>query len=100
MLGVPLIAGLSFEVIKWAGRNRGKGWVQTLMWPGMQLQKMTTREPELDQLAVACAAMEAVLAVEDPRAASPRTRWAWRSSLSRPPGARRLAVCGVNVVSR
>jgi uncharacterized protein YqhQ len=70
ILGVPLIAGLSFEVIKWAGRNRRKGWVQTLMWPGMQLQKLTTREPDLEQLAVAIAAMEAVLEVEDPRAAS------------------------------
>jgi len=70
VIGVPLIAGLSFEVIKWAGRNRGTGWVQKLMWPGMQLQRMTTREPDLEQLAVACAAMEAVLAVEDPRAAS------------------------------
>ncbi len=70
VLGVPLIAGISFEVIKWAGRNRAKGWVQTLMWPGMQLQRMTTREPDLEQLAVACAALEAVLAVEDPRAAS------------------------------
>lgn len=70
ILGVPLIAGLSFEVIKWAGRNRGKGWVQTLMWPGMQLQKLTTREPDHEQLAVAIAAMEAVLAVEDPRAAT------------------------------
>jgi uncharacterized protein YqhQ len=67
---VPLIAGVSFEVIKWAGRNRGKSWVQVLMWPGMQLQRMTTREPDLDQLAVACTALEAVLAVEDPRAAS------------------------------
>jgi uncharacterized protein YqhQ len=70
VLGVPLIAGLSFEVIKWAGRNRGKGWVQTIMWPGMQLQRLTTREPDLDQLAVSCAALEAVLAVEDPRAAA------------------------------
>lgn len=70
VLGVPLIAGLSFEVIKWAGRNRGRGWVQSLMWPGMQLQRLTTREPDLDQLAVACASLEAVLAVEDPRAAS------------------------------
>jgi uncharacterized protein YqhQ len=70
ILGVPLIAGLSFEVIKWAGRNRTKGWVQKLMWPGMQLQKLTTREPDDEQLAVAIAAMEAVLAVEDPRAAS------------------------------
>ena len=70
VLGVPLIAGLSFEVIKWAGRNRAKRWVQTLMWPGMQLQRLTTREPELAQLAVAVAAMEAVLAVEDPRTAT------------------------------
>jgi uncharacterized protein YqhQ len=70
ILGVPLIAGLSFEVIKFAGRNRRRGWVQTLMWPGMQLQKLTTREPSHDQLAVAIAAMDAVLAVEDPRGAS------------------------------
>ena len=70
ILGVPLIAGLSFEVIKWAGRNRRKGWVQRLMWPGMQLQKLTTREPDHEQLAVAIAAMDAVLAVEDPRAAA------------------------------
>jgi uncharacterized protein YqhQ len=70
ILGVPLIAGLSFEVIKWAGRNRAKGWVRGLTWPGMQLQKLTTREPQLAQLAVAIAALEAVLAVEDPRAAS------------------------------
>jgi uncharacterized protein YqhQ len=70
ILGVPLIAGLSFEVIKWAGRNRRKPWVQKLMWPGMQLQKLTTREPDHEQLAVAIAALDAVLAVEDPRAAS------------------------------
>jgi uncharacterized protein YqhQ len=70
ILGVPLIAGLSFEVIKWAGRNRRKRWVRAVMWPGMQLQKLTTREPDLDQLAVAIASMDAVLAVEDPRKAS------------------------------
>jgi uncharacterized protein YqhQ len=66
ILGVPLIAGLSFEVIKWAGRNRSRGWVQAIMWPGMQLQKLTTREPDLDQLAVSIAALEAVLARETP----------------------------------
>jgi uncharacterized protein YqhQ len=71
---VPLIAGLSFEVIKWAGRNRGKRWVQRLMWPGMLLQKLTTREPDDEQLAVAIAAMDAVLAVEDPRGASAQDR--------------------------
>ena len=74
ILGVPLIAGLSYEVIRWAGRNRAKGWVQTLMWPGMQLQKLTTREPDHDQLAVAVAALQAVLAVEDPHAATARDK--------------------------
>jgi uncharacterized protein YqhQ len=57
-------------VIKFAGRNRRKRWVRGIMWPGMQLQKLTTREPDLSQLAVAVAAMDAVLAVEDPTKAS------------------------------
>ena len=64
ILGVPLIAGLSFEVIKWAGRNRRKRWVQAIMWPGMQLQKLTTREPDLDQLAVSITSLQAVLELE------------------------------------
>ncbi len=66
ILGVPVIAGLSFEVIKWAGRNRRRGWVQAIMYPGLQLQRLTTREPDLDQLAVSIAALEAVLALETP----------------------------------
>jgi uncharacterized protein YqhQ len=61
ILGVPVIAGVSFEVIKFAGRNRRRRWVRAIMWPGMQLQKLTTREPDLDQLAVAIAALDAVL---------------------------------------
>jgi uncharacterized protein YqhQ len=70
VIGVPLVTGLSFEVIKFAGRNRGKAWVQLIIWPGMQLQKLTTREPDLAQLTVAIAALQAVLDVEDPREAS------------------------------
>jgi uncharacterized protein YqhQ len=70
ILGVPIIAGLSFEVIKWAGRNRRRRWVQAIMYPGLQLQRLTTREPDLDQLAVAIAAMNAVLAVQKPGEAS------------------------------
>jgi uncharacterized protein YqhQ len=66
ILGVPLIAGISFEIIKFAGRNRRRRWVRAIMWPGMQLQLLTTREPDLDQLAVAIASLEAVLALEDP----------------------------------
>lgn len=70
ILGVPLIAGLSYEVIKWAGRNRQKSWVRALMSPGLQLQKLTTREPSAEQLEVSIAAMQAVLEVENPREAS------------------------------
>ena len=66
ILGIPLIAGLSYEVIKWAGRNRSKAWVRALMWPGLMLQALTTREPDREQLAVAIAALESVLAVESP----------------------------------
>jgi uncharacterized protein YqhQ len=74
ILGVPLIAGISFEIIKFAGRNRRRPWVRTVMWPGLQLQKLTTREPDHDQLAVAIAAMSAVLAVEDLHGASEADR--------------------------
>ena len=66
ILGVPVIAGISFELIKFAGRNRSKRWVQAVMLPGLKLQLLTTREPDLDQLAVAIAALEAVLALESP----------------------------------
>jgi uncharacterized protein YqhQ len=65
IVGVPLIAGLSFEVIKWAGRNRRRGWVRAIMYPGLQLQRLTTREPDLDQLAVSITALKAVLARQE-----------------------------------
>ncbi len=74
IVGIPLIAGLSFEVLKWFGRNRSKRWARILMAPGMQLQKLTTREPDLSQLAVSIAALEAVLAAESPDQASEEDR--------------------------
>jgi uncharacterized protein YqhQ len=74
VLGIPIVAGLAFELIKWFGRNRAKAWARALMWPGMQLQRLTTREPDLSQLAVAIAALEAVLAVENPREAAAEDR--------------------------
>jgi uncharacterized protein YqhQ len=72
ILGIPLIAGISFEIIKFAGRNRRRGWVRALMWPGLKLQLLTTREPDLHQLAVAIAALRAVLAHETPGELSAR----------------------------
>jgi uncharacterized protein YqhQ len=70
ILGIPLIAGLSYEVIKWAGKNRSRRWVRVLMWPGLMLQNLTTREPDESQLEVAIAALDAVLAVESPEKAA------------------------------
>ena len=70
IVGIPVIAGLSYEVIKWAGKNRRKRWVRAVMWPGLMLQNLTTREPDEDQLAVAIASLKAVLAREDPTAAA------------------------------
>jgi uncharacterized protein YqhQ len=66
IFGVPIIAGISFEIIKFAGRNRSRRWVKAIMWPGLKLQLLTTQEPSLDQLEVAIAALEAVLALEAP----------------------------------
>ena len=66
IVGLPVVIGISFEVIKWAGKNRRHRWVQLVMWPGLQLQRLTTREPDLDQLAVSIAALQAVLSHESP----------------------------------
>src|SRR5689334_14094414 len=74
VVGIPLVAGIAFELIKLFGKHRDKRWAQILMWPGMQLQRLTTRQPDLSQLAVAIAALEAVLAVENPLAASEEDR--------------------------
>jgi uncharacterized protein YqhQ len=71
IVGIPIIIGVSFELIKWAGRNRARRWVQVVMYPGLQLQRLTTREPSLDQLEVAIAALNAVLAHETPGAYDP-----------------------------
>jgi uncharacterized protein YqhQ len=64
ILGVPVIAGISFEIIKLAARNREHAWVRAVMAPGLALQRLTTREPDHAQLAVAIAALRSVLEVE------------------------------------
>jgi uncharacterized protein YqhQ len=64
ILGVPVIAGISFEIIKLTARYRDHRWAKLLIAPGLQLQRLTTREPDHDQLAVALAALAAVLEVE------------------------------------
>lgn len=58
---LPVVAGISYEVIRFTGKHQGWAWVHVLSWPGLQLQKITTREPTDDQLEVAIAAMKKVI---------------------------------------
>jgi uncharacterized protein YqhQ len=64
ILAIPLLAGFSYEVIKLASRNESSLFFKAAMWPGLLLQKITTKPPSLDQIEVAIAAMQAV-ATED-----------------------------------
>ncbi|MGZ4714697.1 MAG: DUF1385 domain-containing protein [Acidimicrobiia bacterium] len=57
---IPVIAGIAYELIRLAARHMDKRWVRTAMVPGLTLQKLTTREPSLDQIEVAIAALRAV----------------------------------------
>lgn len=56
---VPVIAGVSFEIIQWAGRSESC-LVNIVSKPGLMLQKLTTREPDLEMLEVAIASIEAI----------------------------------------
>ncbi len=58
---LPLVAGLAYEVtVKWAGSRPDSPLVKVLLWPGMQMQRMTTREPDDSMVEVAVAALRAV----------------------------------------
>ena len=58
---IPVIAGVSFEIIRFAGAHYHRPLVKWLSEPGLQLQRLTTREPSRDMLEVAIAALRAVL---------------------------------------
>lgn len=59
--GVPVIAGLGFEFIRFSGKHAENAIVRTLSLPGLWLQRITTKEPDAMQLAVACQALVSVL---------------------------------------
>jgi uncharacterized protein YqhQ len=64
VLLIPLIAGIAYEVIRFAAAHLDRRWVRLAMAPGLALQRLTTREPTLDQLEVAIASARAVLTAE------------------------------------
>jgi uncharacterized protein YqhQ len=61
---VPVVAGLSYEVIRWSAGNMRRSIVRTMMRPGLLLQKLTTRQPDLDQLEVAITSLRAVMTAD------------------------------------
>ncbi|NLB52701.1 MAG: DUF1385 domain-containing protein [Syntrophomonadaceae bacterium] len=61
---LPIVAGIGYEFIKFSGNYYNDRWAKILIAPGLWLQKLTTREPDDDQLEVAFAALKAVQPVE------------------------------------
>jgi uncharacterized protein YqhQ len=61
---IPLVAGIAFEFIMWSARNQDNAIVRVLVWPGLQMQKLTTREPSDDMVEVAMASLKKVLSME------------------------------------
>ena len=61
---LPLIAGLAYELIRFAGKHTDQRWLRWLLAPGLWLQRLTTRQPTLDQLEVSIRALREVLARE------------------------------------
>ena len=61
---IPLVAGIAFEFIMWSARHQDSALVRVLVWPGLQMQKLTTREPSDDMVEVAMASLGKVLAME------------------------------------
>jgi uncharacterized protein YqhQ len=61
---LPIVAGLGYEFIKFSGKYYHNRWARIIIAPGLWLQKLTTREPDDQQLEVALAALKTVLPVE------------------------------------
>ena len=58
---LPVIAGIAYELIRFAGKHTGNRILMTALAPGLCLQRLTTREPTLEQLEVSIRALREVL---------------------------------------
>ncbi len=62
---LPLIAGISYELIRLSARKRENRFFKVIIWPGLFFQKITTAEPNDEQLAVAIEALKSVMPLPD-----------------------------------
>lgn len=69
---LPLVAGLAFELLRFAGARRDRAWLMALISPGLALQRLTTREPTEDMIEVALASFSAVRLAEEHEALTSR----------------------------
>jgi uncharacterized protein YqhQ len=65
ILLLPVIAGLAYELIRFAGKHQDNPVLMALLAPGLWLQRLTTRDPSLDQIEVSIRALKEVLSLEN-----------------------------------
>ena len=65
LLLLPVTAGVSYEILKWLGRAEDTPLVRALKWPGLMVQKLTTKQPDDDMVEVALIALKAALGMEN-----------------------------------
>jgi uncharacterized protein YqhQ len=61
ILLIPVIAAVGYEILRWGARHRGNPIVRAIMWPGILVQMLTTRQPTDDMIEVAIVSMEQAL---------------------------------------
>jgi uncharacterized protein YqhQ len=61
ILLIPVIAAIGYEILRWGARHRGNAIVRVIMWPGILVQKITTRQPTDDMIEIAIVSMEEAL---------------------------------------
>src|SRR5690349_4503173 len=61
ILLIPVIAAIGYEILRWGAKHRGNAIVRVIMWPGILVQKITTRQPTDDMIEVAIVSMEEAL---------------------------------------
>jgi len=65
LIFIPIIAGTSYEIIKFASKRQNNFFVKLMVLPGLWLQRLTTKEPTVDQVEVAIRSLKEVLSMED-----------------------------------
>jgi uncharacterized protein YqhQ len=61
---IPVLAAVGYEVLRWGAKHRANPIVKAIMWPGILVQMITTKQPTDDQIEVAIVSMQEALAAD------------------------------------